>query len=48
MTPAELLNVYSKPDTNCQTELLALLEELREKQRAAKRAEGATASLPST
>jgi len=48
MIPAELLNGYSKPDTNCQMELLALLEELCEKQRAAKRAEGATAWPPST
>ena len=43
MIPAELPNGYSKADTNCQMELLALLEELREKQRAAMRAEGATA-----
>ena len=43
MISAELPNGYSVLDTNCQMELLALLEELREKQRAAKRAEGATA-----
>jgi hypothetical protein len=42
MIPAELLNGCSMLDTNCQMELLALLEELREKQRAAKCAEGAT------
>jgi hypothetical protein len=42
MIPAELLNRHNMLDTNCQTELLALLEELREEQRAAKRAEGAT------
>ena len=41
MIPAEPENGYRMLDTNCQTELLALLEELREKQRAAKRAEGA-------
>ena len=43
MIPAELLNGYSMLDTKRQVELLALLEELREEQRAAKRAEGATA-----
>jgi hypothetical protein len=40
MIPAELPNGYSKPDTNCQMELLVLLEELREKQHAAKRRGG--------
>ena len=43
MIPPELLNGDSGLDTNCQTELLALLGELREEQRAAKRAEGAMA-----
>ena len=43
MIPAEQPNDYRVLDTNCQMELLALLEELREAQRAAKRAEGATA-----
>jgi hypothetical protein len=42
MIPAELVNGYNTLDTKRQMELLAILEELREEQRAAKRAEGAT------
>ena len=38
MTPAESLEGYRPPDTTCQQELLDLLEERREEQRAAKRA----------
>ena len=42
MIPAELLKRHNKLDTKRQMELVAILEKLREEQRAAKRAEAAT------
>jgi len=43
MIPAELVQGYNALDTKRRMELLALLEELREEQRAAKRGKAATA-----
>jgi hypothetical protein len=43
MTPAELLQCYYTLDTKNEIEQLAYLEELREQQRAAKRAATAVA-----